>query len=282
MINSQSDLAGRFWRDGRSDDCPIIDMHAHMGLFSAGYMPGQSAESMLESMRRSNTILTCFVSHDALQTPIAGKNNDLAIARKYPDRFKVYHIVSSNCLESEDDLRRVDQNRFSYVGFKFHGDAFKVALSDKRHRPYWEYADANELLVLSHTWQDSPYDGPDEVEMILERYPDLVFIAGHSFHADWSSAIRLSRKYPNLYLELTAVLDDRGALDLLVDQAGSEKILFGVDLPWFSYHHGIGSVLSAKISDTDRRNIFYRNGKRLLSRFAWFEQYWQNAAGNLE
>jgi predicted TIM-barrel fold metal-dependent hydrolase len=160
------------------------------------------------------------------------------------------------------------------VGFKFLCDYYGVALSDKRHLPYWEYANDNRLLVLCHTWGQSPFDGPEEAEKILSKYPDLVLIAGHSFHGQWDKAVELASRYPNLYLELTAVLDDRGALELFVEKLGSERILFGVDLPWFSYYYGIGAVLSARISDEARRNILYRNGVKLLERFPWFGDIW--------
>jgi predicted TIM-barrel fold metal-dependent hydrolase len=88
--------------------------------------------------------------------------------------------------------------------------------------------------------------------------------------------VRLADEFPNFYYELTAVLDDRGPLDFFLEKArgGSRQVLFGTDLPWFSLHHGIGSVLSADMSDDDRRNIFYRNGVRLLSRFKWFCPLW--------
>ena len=42
-------------------------------------------------------------------------------------------------------------------------------------------------------------------------------------------------------------------------------MLFGTDLPWFSPLHGIGCVLSAEITDEDRRNILYRNAEKLLA-----------------
>jgi len=65
------------------------------------------------------------------------------------------------------------------------------------------------------------------------------------------------REFPNLYLEL------------FVEKAGSHKILFGTDLHWFDPHYYIGAILSADISDEARRDIFYRNGEQILSKFQW-------------
>lgn len=270
MINPSSGLAGAFAENGFAPDCPILDFHAHMGGFYGGYVPNDTAEGMLRDMERSNVALACFCSHASLFAPQVGRERDLAVARKYDDRLKAYHIVCSPFLDAEDDLARVDANAGSYVGFKFLCDYYGVPLSDKRHEKYWEYADRKGLLALCHTWGGSALDGPDEAEKILSRYTNLKLIAGHSFFGQWDRAVELSKRYPNLYLELTAVLHRRGPLELFVDELGSQRILFGVDLPWFSYYHGIGAVLSAGISDEDRRNIFYRNGKKLLAGFPWF------------
>jgi hypothetical protein len=275
MINRESQLAARFWQQAGLDDCPILDLHAHMGPFFGGYLPHAAPEAMLAEMDRHHVILTCFVSHAALFAPQIGLPADLEIARLYPDRFKAYHAVPSHHLQPEADLDRLRAHPDCYVGLKFLCDYYQVPLSDPRHQPYWQYANANKRLVLAHTWGGSVYDGLGEAEKILETYPDLVLVAGHSFHGDWPGAIRLARRFPQLYLELTAVLDDRGALDQLVQELGSEQILFGVDLPWFAYAHGIGAVLDAIMTDKDRRNILYRNGRRLLARFPWFEPIWR-------
>jgi predicted TIM-barrel fold metal-dependent hydrolase len=275
VINPDSELAQRFWEQGRLPDCPLLDFHAHMYDAAGLFLPRKTPEQMLRTMDACNTILTCFCGHETMMLPSPDRAQDIDAVRRYPDRFRAYDAVISRYLSPEHDLKRVEDNPDVFVGFKFHGDSYQVPLSDPRHQPYWEYADHHRLLVLSHTWGRSPNDGPDEVEKILRKYPNLVFIAGHGFHDEWQRAPALARAYPHLYLELTAVLDNRGQLDMFVREAGSRKILFGTDLPWFSTHHGIGAVLSAEMTDEDRRNIFHRNGEKLLRRFPWFDAIWK-------
>jgi predicted TIM-barrel fold metal-dependent hydrolase len=276
VINSASQLAQEFWAKGSLESCPILDFHGHMGDIAGLYLPRRSAEGMLQTMDACNVALICFCGHEALTTPSLGVARDMEAARKHPDRMKVYHVVMSRHCDPEADLKRVAENPGIFVGFKFHPEMFGVPLSDPRHDPYWELADSRRLLVLSHTWGGSQQDGPEEVARILDRYHNLVFIAGHSFHDHWQRAAELSLAYPNLYLELTAVLDNRGGVDTLVAKTGSRKLLFGTDLPWFSTHYGIGAVLSAEMTDEDRLNIFHRNGAELLGRFPWFASIWEN------
>ena len=275
MINPESKLAEEFWQKGRAEDCPIFDFHGHMGDDGGLFIPKKSAEDMLDTMDSCNTIMTMFCGHESLFIPTIGVEKDIAVVRKYPHRFKAYHAVVSQYLKPDEDIGRVRDNPDIFVGFKFLCDYYGYPLSHPIHRPYFEYANKNKLLVLSHTW-NSVNNGGDEIEKVLKDFPDLILIAGHSIHGDWRRAVDLVKKYPNIYLELTAVLDDRGPLELFVKETGSERILFGTDLPWFSTHHGIGAVLSAKIDDEDRRNIFYRNGIRLLKRFTWFDKIYKD------
>lgn len=272
MINKKSELAQRFWEAGKLDDCPILDFHGHMGDNGGIFLPGKTAGLMAGTMDRCNTLLTCFCGHETLFQPSVGQRKDMEVYHAFPDKFRLYHGVISRYTDPDGDLDRMERNRDMFVGFKFLCDYYGIPLSDSIHDPYWEYADKNRLLVLSHTWGGSKYNGGEEIERVLDKYPNLLFIAGHSLNGQWEEAVNLVRKYPNIYLELTAVLNIRGALDYFVEELGSKRILFGTDLPWFSTHHGIGAVLSARMTDDDRRNIFYGNGAKILKRFSWFKE----------
>ncbi|MCM8820415.1 MAG: amidohydrolase family protein, partial [Candidatus Omnitrophica bacterium] len=119
--------------------------------------------------------------------------------------------------------------------------------------------------VLTHTWGGSVYDGATEIEKILKKYRKIKLLSGHSIHGDWEKAIEFVKRYENLYLELCAVLDERGILERFVEEAGAERILFGTDFPWFNHHYYIGALLGSSISEDDCRNILYKNSEKLLA-----------------
>jgi hypothetical protein len=105
------------------------------------------------------------------------------------------------------------------------------------------------------------------IKGLMTLYPDLVLILGHSMHDDWTAAVEIAGENPSVYLDLCAVLDERsGVLEKFVNQVGSERILFGTDIPWFDFFYYIGAVFAADISEEDIRNILYRNGRKLLER----------------
>lgn len=272
MINPHSELAARYWHQGAVADCPIIDFHAHMGEWRSIYLPRCTPEGMLRSMDEVGVQLTIFSSHIDLFAPASANSYNIEQARKYPQRFKAYFAVNPNYADPVRDLEIFQAHADVFVGFKTLPDYFGYPLSHSRYRPYWEFAAEKGLLVLSHTWGGSDKDGPDEAEKVLNEYPGIVLIAGHSFHGEWDRAADMAARHPQLYLDLCAVLDDRGVLELFVERAGAGKVLFGTDLPWFDLRYYVGAVLSADITDEARRDIFYRNGLRLLRRFPWGER----------
>jgi uncharacterized protein len=263
-----SPLAREFWETGKSAACPIYDMHGHMGAWNAIYFPRADVDAMIGTMDECGERLLVFSHHTALLAPDIANTRSIEAAHRYPDRLRAYCAINPNYPEQiEADLATFDAHRDVYVGLKFLADYHGIALTDARNRPAWEFANARKLLVLVHTWGGSPFDGPQVVREIAERYPNIKLFLGHSCHGEWDAAVALARDFPHIYLEMTALFDDRGIIEKLVREAGSDRMLFGTDLPWFDPHQAIGALLSAHLSDEDIHNICHRNAERLLAPF---------------
>ncbi len=262
---ADSPLVQEFWEKGRLDDCPIYDMHGHMGHWPAIYMPSQAPESMLESMDRAGVRMLCFSPHEALFSSHTGNDYTIEVVRKWPDRFRGYMVINGNYMDVvEKDLARFDSLRDVFVGFKFLAGYHKVPIDDPRYDQVWEFANDRKLLVLSHTWGQNQLNGPKQIHNVMSRFPDVRLLMGHSCYGEWDKAADLASEFPYVYCELTAVFECRGTIELFVDRGITRRILFGVDLPWFSPLHGLGCVLSAEVDDEDRHNILHRNAEELL------------------
>ena len=261
-----SALAREFWENGRSDSCPIYDMHGHMGPYESIYFPRGDTDSMIRTMDECGVRMLVFSHHVALaSSPALGNRLAREAVERYPDRLRAYCSINPNYPEQiARDLETFESYQAYYVGLKFLSDYHGLPLTDEAYRPAWEYANERELLVLAHTWGGSKMDGPAVVRQVAEAYPRVRFLLGHSCHGEWDEAIQIAREFENVYLELTAVFDDRGALEKFVEGAGSDRMLFGTDLPWFDPHHAVGALLSAQINDEDRHNICHRNAEKLL------------------
>lgn len=261
-----SSLWEQFAAHPKLEDCPIYDMHGHWGPFKGAYLPASEPREAMKYLDRAGVEMFVFSSHQALYTPDIGNESNIRTARDHPGRMRAYCCVNPQYPRLiERDLAGFDANRDVYAGFKMHPPTHGARLTDDAYRPVWEFADANGLVVLSHTWGNSDCCGHEQVREVASRYPGAKIIAGHSIHGDWDQAIELANDCANVYLDTCAVLDDRGVIERFVAEVGSERILFGTDFPWFSYHYYIGAVLGAAMSDEDRRIIFYRNARKLLS-----------------
>ncbi|NLW51361.1 MAG: amidohydrolase family protein [Candidatus Brocadiaceae bacterium] len=264
-IRPGSELAAEFWEHGRSESCPIYDMHGHMGEWYAIYFPRAQAAEMIRSMDAAGVKLLCFAHHAALLAPEVGNRPAVDAVRAFPDRLRAYMAINPQYPDIiERDLAQFDGMRDVFVGLKFLASYHQADLRDGRYRPALEFANERALPVLLHTWKGAANNGPEQVRAIAGRYERARFLCGHSFHDDWEAAVSVARDCPNTYLELTAVLGYRGVIDVLCEGAGSDRLLFGTDLPWFDEQHGLGALLSTSISDDDIHNICHRNAEKLL------------------
>lgn len=255
-----SSLRDRFFEHGSLDDCPIYDLHGHMGPFFGAHLPWCDPDAAINAMDRANVRMLVFCHHAAIFSPDIGNSANIEAVRMHPNRLRAYCGINPNYPDIiEKDVQSYDDYPDVYVGFKFHKDFHGISITDSRNTPAWELADSRGLPVLLHTWQES-----EQVREAAEKYPNAKILMGHSIHDNWDAAIELANNFPNVHYELCAVPDERGVLEKFVENSGSEKIFFGTDFPWFDFHYYIGAILGADISDDDRRNIFYRNARRLL------------------
>jgi len=259
-------LRERFFAEGRLDDCPIYDLHGHWGPHYAIYIPAADEMKARRLLERANVKRLVMCHHQALFSPDVGNAVNIETVRRMPDVIRAYCGVNPQYPgEIAKDLATFEcYYPHVYVGFKMLASYHKVAISDDRYRPVWERAQADRLLVLLHTWGGNAYNGYEQVKTVAERYPDARILMGHSIHGEWDHAIELAREFPNVYLELTAVLDERGIVERFVKEAGAKKVVFGTDFPWFSHYYYIGSLLGAGLDENDLRDILYRNAQRLL------------------
>ncbi|MCM8814510.1 MAG: amidohydrolase family protein [Candidatus Omnitrophica bacterium] len=257
----------KFLENGRVKECPVYDMHAHMGSFNRIYLPfGDFNPEITKSrLERAGIKMLIFCSHWTLFSPDIGNRANIEVVRQLPDKLRAYCGLNPNYPEIiEKDVEDFEKYRDVFVGFKLLSDYHQKPVSHENYSPAWKYADKKGLIVLLHTWGGSQFDGPEQVRIVAEKYPGAKILMGHSCHGAWDETIQLMKDFPNVYAELCAVVDDRGGLEQIMDACGSKQIVFGTDWPWFNHHYYIGAVIDSGISDQDAHNIFHRNAEKLL------------------
>jgi uncharacterized protein len=282
-----SPIAQEYLDKGHSTTCPIIDMHGHVGPFYGCYLPSSPLDRMRRRLKHCGVQRIVCSHHSALACDVERGNALMQqVVAAHPDEFLAYWVINPHYPQiTSRDLRSFEKLR-GFVGLKFWPDYHLVPVTSPKYAPALEYADAHSLLVLVHTFGESPFDAPDMLAEVAARYPRARLLMGHSGYGQWERSAAIARDLANVYLDLTSVVQAidfsqmpggslmpaapslsphvNGVIEYLVETAGSKKVVFGSDLPWYSQHYHAGAVLFARISDDARHDILHRNAEGLL------------------
>ncbi len=173
-----------------------------------------------------------------------------------PDRFFGFASLRVDHWNQDGpgQLRQMEDAivKFGMVGIKIAHGHQQFRMDDQRFYGIYEVAERQGTPIYLHTGTspnpgtrtEPPYCDPAYLEEAILRYPDAVFILGHSGYDSsnraltyTNSAIDLAARYPNVYLEPGALGAERAEL-VLHDyleriRAGGvvEKLLYGSDGP---------------------------------------------------
>ena len=240
-------------------DHPILDVHVHLGTWFSTYVNAGGADGLIRSMDRLRIQAMALIAFDSIAADMRGGNDRVAAAmREYPGRFLGYATVDPNePMAMTKELQRC----FDKLGFhaiKFHCDTHGVPADHDNYRPALEYADERGLPVLIHG---------AITERMLQTYPRAQFLSAHV--GGWDGrfphyAVTLAKRYPNIHLELCSSIVFNGAMEKLVEEAGSDRIVHGSDAPLMDPGYQLGRVLAAKLPAADKKKILYENAARLF------------------
>lgn len=249
-------------------DYSIIDMHTHMGPEYCLYYPEHDADSMVRFMDECK--VEFIISSPCEDLFVGGSKRKMIqdAMKKYPDRIKGYYAVNPQLDISKEGIKKAFQENPGYVGLKFLPDYHRTELTSEVYRPAFEYANENHLLVLSHTWGVSmngeSCNSADKVIKILERYPDFIFLMGHSIQGQVDLAITIAKEFKNAYLDMCDTCRLHGVVEKMVREAGASKMVFGTDAPMQSFRFPMGAILAAKITKEQRKMIFRDNALNII------------------
>ena len=249
-------------------DYPLIDIHTHMGPEYPIYYPEHDADSMIRYMDECNIEL--IVSAPCEDLFIAGSHrHDITDAmRRYPNRIKGYFGYNPNLGTPIAEIEKAFRDNPGYAGIKLLPDYHRTMLTDPSYADALAFANESKMLVLCHTWGVSmngeQCNSADKIIALMEKYPDMRFIMGHSIQGQTELAIEIAQNYENAYLDLCDTGRFYGMIEKMVSAVGAEKVLYATDAPMQGYRFIQGAVLGADITDADRKLIFRDNARRLL------------------
>ena len=242
----------------------IIDTHTHMNDVYGTCMCVYEYEETIRRAKEQGIAGIWCSPHSDLFDGLARNGEITEMMDRYPGYVRGYFGFNPNYAE-EYDVEDVLKHE-GYIGFKTLPDYYRTPLGDWRYQKLFEIANAYSLALLVHTWGFSRYNDVEDMKKIADRYPDIRLIMGHSAPNRLDDAIALAKEKENVYLDLCDIHRHSGIVAKMVNAVGSEKVLFGTDLPWYDPNYCLGSVLYADVTDADRDNIFYKNSERIIGR----------------
>jgi predicted TIM-barrel fold metal-dependent hydrolase len=100
-------------------------------------------------------------------------------------------------------------------------------------------------------------------ELLTKLPKDFIFIFGHSGIQEYRLVAEYMKKFPSSYAEIS--VQSEKSIKHLIEEVGSERILFGSDWPALPQAITLSRVLLAtEDSPISRENILYKNAERIL------------------
>ena len=247
-------------------DFEIIDAHDHLGPWQTFCVHGGgSIDRMLKRADQLGIDRLCITAHAAIG-PDYVLGNDLVLdaLQSFPDRVFGYVTVNPNYAE---DIPHELERCFAYPGFrgiKLHPDLHGRPVDCPLYADAFAYAQEHRLPVLIHTWSLA---NVMDVDSLAGRYPDASFIIAHMGGAPqvMDTALAILNRRENVYGDVAISASPMGGIEFFVKEAGSKKILFGTDMPFYDPCITLARVVTADISREEKQDLLANNIKRLMA-----------------
>lgn len=269
----QDAILERINNDLPLDDFFVIDSHGHNGGSWGHWVPFHEGPGIVTTLDRVGINMMCISAMKALANDVREGNDDMiALTQEFPGRFIGLAVANPRYTdEIYDELERCFQNE-TVRGIKIHPTTYvhHYPLNGPKYEPVWEFAKKHDCPILMHAGPRSeiPYCGPDLIDDVAQRHPEVKILIGHAGSYDsWQSLdehIAVVKKHDNLFLETSTMNRFYKAVDYMVQEVGSERVIFGSDGPFHSIIAEFGSIVYARISLQEKENVLGRNMARLL------------------
>jgi predicted TIM-barrel fold metal-dependent hydrolase len=202
------------------------------------------------------------------------KVNDLVIEcmKQHPDRFT--GMVVFNATYQKESLEEID--RCVDAGMVGSGELYRqVKINDPLYYPIIEKFIDLKMIMMQHSivgysrvkrYMSEPVSGslPEDFVDIAKRYPEAMFQYAHiGGGIDWEYACKMLKDSPNVYVDVSGSNNEANMIDFAMKYIGEDRLLFACD---GSFYQGVGHLFSAKLTDAQRRKIFFENYNKILKK----------------
>jgi uncharacterized protein len=251
----------------------VIDAHGHLGAWMQFYIPHNDAAGIVEVMDRCGVNAIAISGMLSIGPDYKAGNQAVAeAADAFPGRFIGYVTINPNYPpdEVEQELEYWLTSHPWMRAIKLHPSYHEYPISGPCYRIAFEVAARHHVPILSHTWgqgEENSLCGPAMFAELAESFPNVKIILGHAggLLAGYRAAVEVARDHPNIYLETCGSFQAMGLVEFLVENVGSERVLFGSDACFLAQAAELGRVVFARLSTADKQNILGLNAAKLFN-----------------
>jgi len=202
----------------------------------------------------------------------------------YPDKFVGFAYCDPRRSDYMDLLVHAIED-LGLKGVKFGPIYNRVALSDPRLTPVYEYLLKHNLPITLHMGVTYIHDCPIElgrpiyVDNLAMRYPDLKIIMAHMCHPWYEECIVTVRHSPNVYAEISSIFYRRwqfyNTLLCAEEYSVTDKIFWGTDFPYSRVKESIEGLINVnEVAEVTGMPKVSRESIELIMHSNPFEHWW--------
>jgi uncharacterized protein len=241
----------------------IFDIHAHIGetKFADRLI---TADVILKIMDASGidkaVLLPTFSTGRVLPASQIQKE-----VQKAPDRLVGFALVNPKAPGAVNDFEEA-VIKYGAKGLKIHPVFMALAADDETWvYPLVEKAWELDVPVMFHSGE-APFATPWQIGLVAQDFPEATIIMEHmgcDAMVFTDAAIKMAKRAENLILGTTGVVYDF-PITKAVKAIGSDRVVYGSEMPINNPVHEIQKIRDTKISAEDKEKILGLNLLRIL------------------
>jgi len=258
-----------------ASELSYIDAHCHIGHDIDGTR--QTAEMLIEKMECGIDHAIIFPFNEIDQEHGFKRANKLIaeIVNSHSERFTGFCRLDPHSPLAIAELKRC-VNELELRGIKLHPRAQNLDIDAPYMMPIFELAENYDIPVLIHTSGIVKGIDPIKSANIIQKFPNVNFIMGHSYKAhygihssdsnDSSSAfgeiLKLAHEQKNVYFETSFL--PTAYLEELIEKIGVNQVVFGSDSPYGDPCWEKLTIEALDIPESEKIKISKTNITRLI------------------
>ena len=252
-----------------------IDTHAH--IYFTDDSPGFQLD-FGERLSIEKQVISRYLSVMPGTPEQFRKYNDLTIKaiKKYPDHLLGGFVLNPTYKkESLEEIKRCADAGMIGTGELY----YQVKINDPLYFPIIEKLIDLKMIIHSHAecqlgvgGYQMQYNGykepntsiPEDFVDVAKRYPEGMFQYAHiGMGGDWEYECKMFKDYPNIYVDTSGSNNAENMIDFALEHLGEDRLFFASDN---SYYQSIGKILASKLTETQKKKVFFDNYNNLLKK----------------